>query len=133
MSIRVIINDVDNFDLFDLMNQYVKLKIKYWTIDFFTLQLDLDMLYIQNDKILHILSNDIYGGELVMNELKNIIKFFNNYKIEINGSIERKIDTSSCEFIIVVYEVYDETIIYKMKKFCHNNKVDELNYMKKLN
>lgn len=133
MSIRVVIDDENNYDFIDLMNQYLKLKIKYWTIDFLKLTLDLDIGYIENDKILRLLSNDIYGAELVINELVMINIFFTNYKIELNGSIEKKIDTTQCEFIIINYEIFDSTIIYKMKKFCHNIKVDESNYMKKIN
>lgn len=133
MSIRVVIDDENNYDFIDLMNQYLKLKIKYWTIDFLKLTLDLDIRYIENDKVLRLLSNDIYGADLVINELVMINNFFTNYKIELNGSIEKKIDNTICEFIIINYEIFDSTIIYKMKKFCHNIKVDESNYMKKIN
>jgi len=133
MSIRVIIDDVDNCDLIGLMNQYLKLKIKYWSIDFLKLTLDLDMLYIENDRIIRLFSNDIYGSELVINELIIINNFFNNYKIELNGTIEKKLDKTLCEFIIINYDIYESTLIYKMKKFCHNIKIDESNYMKKIN
>lgn len=129
MAIRVLIDDIDNFDMIDLMNQYVKLKVKYWTIDFLKLQIDLDYVYVENDRVLRMLSNDIYGSELIINEMKNIINFFKNYKVEISGTIEKKIDISKCEFMLLCYDIYNDTIIYKNKKFCHNVKFDELNYM----
>jgi len=130
MCIRVLINDVDNIDLIDLMNEYLKLKIKYWTIDFVKLTLDIDYVYVENDVMLNIVSHDIFSSELVFNELSNICKFFDNHKIKINGSIEKKIDKSICDFIIINYEIFMDTLIYKMKKFCHNSKIDEKNIMK---
>ena len=51
-------------DLLNIMNEYIKLKITYWNVDFINQTLDIDLIKIVSTRELRITSNE------------NLTKFF---------------------------------------------------------
>lgn len=106
-------------ELLNIMNEYIKLKISYWLVDFITQTIDIDLDKIENTRELKIISNDIYSSEPVINEIKQIYKFFQNYNVRFNGEITH-----------IVKSFYDIHLINY--KFISGNNIDRLEYNKEI-
>jgi len=115
-------------DLLNIMNEYIKLKITYWNVDFINQTLDIDLIKIVSTRELRITSNDIYSSEYVIGELKNIYTFFQKYNIRFNGEIFHTVnsfnDTYHINYKFVSGKNIDTLEYHKEIKQPINNKIN---------
>ena len=87
-------------EIINIMNEFIKLKIIYWDVDFVKNSIDVNINKIESTRELKVISNDIYSSEPVIEEFKIIYHFFAKYNISIFGDIKQSISSYNKKEII---------------------------------
>lgn len=117
MNMSLDFNGLTIIELINVMNDFIKLKLMYWNVDFLKQKIEIDLDKIDNSRELKIISNDIYSSDPVIDEFKKLYRFFQDRSISINGTIIFSIN-KECDTNIIRYDIIS------------GNNIDRLEYNK---